>query len=98
MGKLQTYGITGNIHQWITDFLLGRQQQVLVNGESSDWRDVTSGIPQGSVLGPTLFLLYINDLPDSVTSEVYLFADDTKIFNIITDNESVDTLQSDLKN
>ena len=97
LGKLQTYGITGNIHQWITDFLLGRQQQVLVNGESSDWRDVTSGIPQGSVLGPTLFLLYINDLPDSVTSEVYLFADDTKIFNIITDNESVDTLQSDLK-
>ena len=97
LGKLQTYGIRGNIHHWITDFLMGRQQQVVVNGRSSEWKDVTSGIPQGSVMGPLLFLMYINDLPETISSEVYLFADDTKIFNIIVDDESINTLQNDLR-
>ena len=61
-------------------FLKDRKQRVLVNGESSDWKDVSSGIPQGSVLGPTLFVLYINDLPSAVSSEseMFLFTDDTK--------------------
>ena len=60
-----------------------RVQQVWVNGAHSDWAQVTSGIPQGSVLGPILFVLYINDLPCNILSEVYMFADDTKVFRII---------------
>jgi hypothetical protein len=62
----------------------GPYQRVAVNGENSNWEEVTSGIPQGSVLGPLLFVVYINDLPDHVDSEAYLFAEDTKIFRIIT--------------
>ena len=61
------------IHYKIQDFLTGRYQRVAVNGENSNWEEVTSGIP----LGPLLFVLYINDLPDHVDSEAYLFADDT---------------------
>ena len=54
---------------------------MVINGESSSWNDVTSGVPQGSVLEPVLFVLFINDLPDTIQSSLYLFADDTKVFN-----------------
>jgi hypothetical protein len=57
---------------WIENFLTGRTQRVSINGATSDWKEVTSGIPQGSVLGPLLFILFINDLPDGVKSDVYL--------------------------
>jgi hypothetical protein len=69
---------------------------VSVNGATSSWRNVTSGIPQGSVIGPLLFVIFINDLPDIVESTVYLFADDMKIFNIIQGEEDMKTLQRDL--
>ena len=94
--KLKAYGIGPNIIEWIEDFLSSRKQQVSVGGHSSKWHNVSSGIPQGSVLGPLLFIIFINDLPDVVDSTVYLFADDTKIFNLIKSKEDKLTLQKDL--
>ena len=78
------------------NFLRNRTQQVIVQGEESSWKPVTSGIPQGSVLGPILFVIFINDLPDCVTSDAYLFADDTKIFRVIANEEDRGELQKDL--
>ena len=74
--KLSKYGITGNINKWIQSFLVLRKQQVIVEGESSKPCSVDSGVPQGSVLGPLLFLCNINDLHQRATSKVRLFADD----------------------
>ena len=71
--KLKYYGITGPISSWIESFLAERTQQVVINGSASKPIKVTSGVPQGTVLGPLLFLLYINDLPNNLTSNVRLF-------------------------
>ena len=73
-----------------------RVQQVNANGANSEWANITSGIPQGSVLGPILFVLYINDLPENIVSNVYLYADDTKVFKTITSPNDQHTLQNDL--
>jgi ribonuclease P/MRP protein subunit RPP40 len=94
--KLQGYGIQGALLHWITDFLSNRKQKVSVNGSSSGWMDVTSGISQGSVLGPILFIIYINDLPDAIQNVAFLFADDTKMFSGISGGEDHNTLQQDL--
>ena len=75
--KLHHYGIKGGTLRWIQSFLDDRSQNVLLNGVKSDNIPVSSGVPQGSVLGPILFLAYINDLPEQVKSNVRLFADDT---------------------
>ena len=80
MSKLNSIGINTETLNWIKAFLSDRVQQICVNGSNSTWKLVTSGIPQGSVLGPILFVLYINDLPSNILSDVYMFADDTKIF------------------
>ena len=94
--KLKAYGVHGSVHAWINSFLSQRKQRVVVNGACSQWNDVTSGIPQGSVLGPTLFIIYINDLPETVESMVHIFADDTKIYRkIATENDCV-KLKKDL--
>ena len=98
LAKLHSYGIRGNILKWIKDFLGNRKQRVLLNGQSSNWEDVTSGIPQGSVLGPILFLVYINDLPDVVSNYIKLFADDTKIYSAIDNINSQENLQEDINN
>ena len=96
MGKLKFYGITGNILKWIEQFLTGRTQVVLVHGTHSVSADVLSGILQGAVLGPLLFIIYINDILTNIESDGYLFADDTKIFrNISTLNDSF-SLQKDI--
>ena len=94
--KIRGYGITGKILKWIETFLTGRSQQVTVNGKASLKREVTSGISQGSVLGPVLFVIFINDLPDQVDSEIYLFADDTKTFRRIQGPVDKTTLQEDI--
>ena len=87
--KLNYYGITGSIATWIETFLTGRTQQVVVNGATSSSTIVTSGVPQGTVLGPLLFLLYINDLPDNLFTSVRLFVDDCILYTPIrTQNDS----------
>ena len=96
IGKLQAYGITGDLLQWVEAFLRDRSQVVKVNGEESFSAPVLSGIPQGSVLGPLLFVIYINDLPDSIKSDTLMFADDTKIMRcIMSEVDSLD-LQQDI--
>ena len=67
-----------------------RVQQVNVNGTNSEWANITSGIPQGSVLGPILFVLYINDLPENIVSNVYMLADDTKVKTITSPNDTTE--------
>ena len=68
VGKMASYGIRGEVLRWVESFLNDRRQRVVVNGKSSEWTDVTSGIPQGSVLGPIIFVIYINDMPDGLSS------------------------------
>ena len=80
LSKLKHYGIDNNIWQWISNFRQKRKQCVVVDGVSSSLVDVDSGVPQGTVLGPILFLLHINDLPSIVSSKVRLFADDCLIY------------------
>ena len=87
INKLQSYGICGKILGWIKDFLANRKQKVVINGTGSNWISVTSGIPQGSVLGPILFTIYINDLPDVVQNIVKLFADDTKLYAVVNEEK-----------
>ena len=94
--KLAGYGIKGPILNWITAFLKGRKQLVKVNQTKSTTNDVVCGIPQGSVLGPLLFVLYINDLPDKVISSILLFADDTKIFKEVDSIIDSLTIQNDI--
>ena len=94
--KLRNLGIKGRVLNWLEAFLSGRRQRVVLRDGISEWLNVTSGVPQGSILGPVLFLLYVNDLPDSVTSTAKLFADDTKLYRIINDDKDCEELQKDL--
>ena len=78
LSKLKGYGISGILLEWIRNFLMNRKMRVVINGEETNWVAVLSGVPQGSVLGPMLFLIYVNKLPDIIESSVRMFADDKK--------------------
>ena len=77
--KLKAYGIQGKVMAWITSFLTDRKMTVMVMGKSSLECAVQSGVPQGSVIGPVLFILYVNNIPAAINNHIKLFADDTKI-------------------
>ena len=96
MKKLWGYGIRGQVYNWIKEFLSSRTQRVVVNGKFSKVEHVTSGIPQGSVLGPILFVIFINDLPDAIQCCIKLFADDSKIYRRVTNNDHIQMLQASL--
>ena len=98
--KLRSYGFNVNRCNWIADYLNDRQQKVVLDGFFSNFASINAGVPQGSVLGPFLFLLYINDITGNLLNIVRLFADDTSLF-VIVDNDpqiSADALNLDLIN
>ena len=95
--KLEQHGISGSLLCWIVDYLNNRRQCVVINGVASSYLNVTSGVPQGSILGPLLFLIYANDLPDAANhSIVPMFADDSKCYREITKPQDRNLLQADL--
>jgi ribonuclease P/MRP protein subunit RPP40 len=98
VSKLQAHGITGKVAAWISNWLQDRKQRVVLNGETSEWSDVSSGVPQGSVLGPVLFLIYINDIDIGISSQILKFADDTKAVRKIGSESDAQALQQDLHN
>ena len=97
LSKLESYGIGGKLLQWIESFLSNRRQCVHLHGSKSDWINIFSGVPQGSVLSPFLFIVYVNDMPNVVSSNLYIFSDDTKLDRTITSESDCNILQ-DLNN
>jgi hypothetical protein len=95
LAKVKSYGIRGTTLNWIESFLSNRLQRVVENGSQSPWTFI-SGVPQGTVLGPLLFLLYINDITAGIRSDVRLFADDCILYRTIHSSSDVDILQDDI--
>ena len=93
--KLRHYVVRDNLNQWIHEFLTDRQQEVVLEGVHSKATDITSGVPQGTVLGPLLFLVYINDMPENISSTNRLFADDALVYRIIQSRKDQTLLQED---
>ncbi len=94
--KIKALGIEGKVLDWIAAFLSDRRQRVIVNGCASDWSDVASGVPQGSVIGPILFIIFINDMPNQITNFISLFADDAKLYGKSSTQAQRRGLQDDL--
>ena len=94
--KLNRYGIHGQLYLWFRNFLANRKQRVQIRRSYSEWSPVVSGVPQGSILRPILFLIYVSDIPNIITSIAKLFADDTEIYRQINKVEDSIALQSDL--
>ena len=96
--KLETADISGSLLSWFTDYLNDRLQRVVLPGGSSAWTPIKAGVPQGSILGPLLFLLYINDIVEDINSSIRLFADDTSLYIIVDDAvQAAETLNLDLE-
>ena len=96
LSKLNFYGVRGQLYRWISSWLTGRHQRVIVDGISSDATPVKSGVPQGTVLGPLMFLVYINDINENITSSIRLFADNCVIYKTVTSIQEAEQLQDDL--
>ncbi len=94
--KLKCIGVEGNLLKWFESYLTGRQQRVTLKGQCSNWYPVEAGVPQGSVLGPLLFLIFTNDIVDSISSKIHIFADDTCLYNTIHNDMSYQVIQQDL--
>ena len=94
--KLYAYGVRGDIFRWIKNWLLNRKQRVVINGQSSGWVDVLSGVPQGSVLGPLLFIIYINDFEEGLFNKILKFADDAKLLGRVSTQDQINVMRSDL--
>ena len=94
--KLAAYGINGEILWWLENFLSNRRQRVVVNGVYSDWIIVESGVPQGSVFAALLFIIYANDIPTAISSIAALFADDTKVYRLLSNVITHYHLQNDI--
>ena len=94
--KLQHLGVSGPLLLWFKNYLSGRKQRVVIDGTQSLWADVKSGVPQGSLLGPILFLIYVNDMPDEVkNSHIAMFTDDSKCYKCTTSETDCAALQED---
>ena len=96
MKKVEAHGINGNVSRWLRNWLTGRTQRVCTGQGKSQWATVTSGVPQGSVLGPLLFIIYINDLDTDITSKISKFADDTKLCHRANSEQDRISIQNDL--
>ena len=96
MTKIRALGVGGKLADWIENWLRNRKQRVVINGEASDWVEVTSGVPQGSILGPLLFVIYINDLDSNIVNKLVKFADDAKLGGRVDDKRYIISIQEDL--
>jgi hypothetical protein len=95
--KLKSNGIDGSLLNWLEDYLSDRKIRVVINGQCAPWADTNAGVPQGSILGPLLFLVFINDVVDDISSDINLFADDTSLLKIIEQlNDSFAIINNDL--
>ena len=97
ISKLKSYYLDCNLIKWIEDWLSNRQQSVVLSGVNSTWKQVTSGVPQGSVLGPLLFISYINDIDVGLTSKIAKFADDTKLMSSVESKAKIEEFKKDIK-
>lgn len=98
IAKIKAHGVNGSIAKWIEEWLTGRKQRVVLKGTKSSWSDVLSGVPQGSVLGPLLFIIFINDIDMNVSCHIKKFADDCKIYREVSSMDNINLLQTDINN
>ena len=90
--KLKYFGMSGNLLNLINHYLTDRSQRVFLNSQCSNWQPMLAGVPQGSISGPLFFLIYINDSPDGLKSNVKLFSDDTSLFSVVKTKKKVSVI------